>query len=567
MKNSQEGGDNPPNPEKVQSNHDAKVIKVFSLPKPTLSFNLDTKNIVYITEEGQFYLSKYTGLDKQGEEMWSDSLKFTAPLNDLQLIKQGENWKIRYTFDHETRQDSIDTVLSFLANKLKLDTGSTKLFAEFLYKFKTYKEKKKEYEIFYEPVAVVDGVIKINRTTDQPTEEILKTLIELHAISTHPDSFFTTLLYDMISPFSYEIRHQGQKFPYRLSSGRTHGGKTSEQFLLTLKGFDQPIEDRKESLNTIKTIFVLGQEVEKSRLPFLVDDASNEWLKFHSEELKGGTDGVKFMARGTRAQTQIVYEMLGMPSFTMNQEPVIPLALKDRIIMSHFTEENQQRQNKKEWERISDQLKSGFMFNILKETMDGKTTADLLNNIHKSVKTDGEINQKIIDYAYELLKGLADRYNIEIPDCPKLDSGNAGYDLLETFCIYVATRYNSRDRDGTTFQKFSPYHAKKEGDIDEMRITTEGFNDFKNAHRELKIETMTDFLNEVKNPDVKIKKPYLNALEHSAQCIVVPLNLVFKEDPEKVEEEKKTKEKIDAWGVGFLKENKFETETSPETSP
>ena len=152
----------------------------------------------------------------------------------------------------------------------------------------------------------------------------------------------------MISPFSYEIRHQGQKFPYRLSSGRTHGGKTSEQFLLTLKGFDQPIEDRKESLNTIKTIFVLGQEVEKSRLPFLVDDASNEWLKFHSEELKGGTDGVKFMARGTRAQTQIVYEMLGMPSFTMNQEPVIPLALKDRIIMSHFTEENQQRQNKKE---------------------------------------------------------------------------------------------------------------------------------------------------------------------------------------------------------------------------
>ena len=67
MKNSGGGGDNTPNPEKVKTNHDAKVIKVFSLPKPPLSFNLDTKNIVYITEEGQFYLSKYTGLDKQGE--------------------------------------------------------------------------------------------------------------------------------------------------------------------------------------------------------------------------------------------------------------------------------------------------------------------------------------------------------------------------------------------------------------------------------------------------------------------------------------------------------------------
>ena len=526
-----------------------------SLGKMPISFNLDPKNTVYITPQGQFYLSVYRGLDKQGEERWDDTLKFTAPLHDLSLIKQGENWKIRYTFDDDVRQDSIDTMLSFLANKLKLDTGSTKLFAQFLYKFKTHREENKEFEIFYEPVAVVDGVIKISRIADQPTEEILKTLIELHAISTHPDSFFTSLLYNMVSPFSYEIRYHGQKFPYRLLSGRTHGGKTSEQILLTLKGYDQSLKERKENLNTIKTIFTFGQQVEKSRLPFVMDDANNEWLKFHSEELKGGTDGVKFMARGTRAQTQIVYEMLGMPAFTMNQEPVIPLALKDRIIMSHFTEENQRRQNKKEWERLSDQLKPGFMFNILKETMEGKTIPDLLNDIHKSVKTDSEINQRIITYAHNLLKGLADRYNIEIPDCPKLDSGNAGYDLLETFCIYVATRYNSKDRDGTTYQKFCPYYAKKEGEKDEMRITSEGFNDFKNAHKELKLDTMVDFINEVKNPEVKIKKPYISALERSAQCIVVPLNLVLKEeDPEKVEKAKKTKEKIDKWSDGIYKE-------------
>ena len=526
-----------------------------SLGKMPISFNLDPENIVYLTPQGQFYLSVYRGMDEQGEDRWSDNLKFTAPLHDLSLIKQGENWKIRYIFDNDVRQDSIDTMLSFLSNKLKLDTGSTKLFAQFLYKFKTYREENKEFEIFYEPVAVVDGVIKINRIAEQPTEEILKMLIQLHVISTHPASFFTSVLYNMVSPFSYEIRYHGQKFPYRLLSGRTHGGKTSEQILLTLKGYDQSLKERKENLNTIKTIFTFGQQVEKSRLPFVMDDANNEWLKFHSEELKGGTDGVKFMARGTRAQTQIVYEMLGMPAMTMNQEPVIPLALKDRIIMSHFTEENQRRQNKKEWEKFSDQLKPGFMFNILKETLEGKTIADLLNDIHKSVTTDGEINQRIITYAHELLKGLADRYNLKIPDCPKLDAGNAGYDLLETFCIYVSTRYNSKDRDGTTYQKFCPYYTKKEGEKDEMRITTEGFNDFKNTHRELKLDTMTDFINEVKNPEVKIKKPYISALERSAQCIVVPLNLVLKEeDPEKVEEAKKTKEKIDKWSDGIYKE-------------
>lgn len=95
--------------------------------------------------------------------------------------------------------------------------------------------------------------------------------------------------------------------------GKTHGGKPSEQILLALKGYAQSLKERKETLNTIKTIFTFGQQVEKSRLPFVVNDVNNESLKFHSEELNGGTDGVKFMAMRTMAQTQIVYEMLGLP--------------------------------------------------------------------------------------------------------------------------------------------------------------------------------------------------------------------------------------------------------------
>ena len=513
-----------------------------------LSFKLDERNTVYLTSSGQFYLSRFQGTDNDTkEEKWSEELKFSAPLSNLSLIKQGENWKIRYTFDNEIRQDSIDTMLTFLANKIKLDTGSSKLFAQFLYKFKTDKEKNKEFEIFYEPVAVVDGVIKINRTADQPTAEILKTLIELHAISTHPDSFFTSLLYDMISPFSYEIRHQGQKFPYRLLSGRTHGGKTSEQFLLTLKGSDQSIEDRKETLNTIKTIFTFGQQVEKSRLPFLVDDISNEWLKFHSEELKGGTDGVKFMARGTRAQTQIVYEMLGMPTFTMNQEPVIPLALKDRIIMSLFTEKNQRRQNKIEWERLSDQLKPGFMLNILKESMDGKNIADLIHDIHKSVRTDGEINQRIIAYAYELLKGLADRYSLKIPKCPKLDTGNTTeYDLLKEFCTYIATRRNGYDRDHTHFKKFSYHPAKKEGEKPVILVSSEGWNEFLKEHRIDGLRSMTDFVNEVKNKQIHMGNRWVSDIGNT-YGIIIPSELIIPHEPKE-----KTSKKISKFNYDEL---------------
>jgi DnaJ-domain-containing protein 1 len=68
-----------------------------------------------------------------------------------------------------------------------------------------------------------------------------------------------------------------------------------------------------------------------------------------------------------------------------------------------------------------------------------------------------------------------------------------------------------------------------------MRITSEGFNDFKNTHRELKFDTMVDFVNEVKSPQVEIKKVYISALKKTAQCIVTPMDLKLQE----VEEAKK----------------------------
>ena len=97
-----------------------------------------------------------------------------------------------------------------------------------------------------------------------------------------------------------------------------------------------------------------------------------------------------------------------------------------------------------------------------------------------------------------------------------------------------------------------------------MRITTEGFNDFKNTHRELKLDTMTDFINEVKNPEVQIKKPYIRALERSAQCIVVPMVLILQEIKEA--EKKWTNEDYRSM-MGSFYDEMYGHETSPETSP
>ena len=499
------------------------------MSEDTLIFELDPNNKVYLLSGGQFYLSRFMGMDENsGLEKWSEELKFAAPLQIKSLIKFGNKWLIHYFFDNEERKDTIDTMLSLLSNKLKFDTTTSKLFAQFLYKFKTKKETDKDFEIEHEPVTVVDGIVTVNKTTEQPTSDILKALIEIHKVATFPDSFLTTLCYNLLAPFSYEIRSEGQKFPYRLLAGKSHGGKTSEQVLLTLKGFDQKIKDRKETLNTIKTIFTFGQQVERSRIPFAVDDINNEWLKTHSEELKGSTDSVKFMARGTKAQTQNVWEMWGMPEFTMNEEPGVPVALMDRLIISHFTAENSERQNKGEYERLSDQLKPGFMLNLIKETLQGTKISDIIKNIHKSVKNDAEINQRIIDHAHSLLSDLAKKYSLTFPEKPKVE-GQSETDLLEQFCTFVATRFRAYDKDGTNHLKFYKRIPKNGEEKEEMLITSEGYKDFLKEYKPRGLGTMIDFINEMKKPDIKIEPRWIPKLGKTAKCIILPLNLIEEE--------------------------------------
>ena len=264
-------------------------------------------------------------------------------------------------------------------------------------------------------------------------------------------------------------------------------------------------------------------------MPFLIDDIKNDWLKYHSEELKGSTDSVKFMARGTKAQTQNTWDMVGMPVFTMNEEPTVPLALSDRIIMSHYSEENSKRQNKKEFEKLADRLKPGFMFNLIKETLEGKTISEVLQKVHKSAETDQEINQKLLAYAHALLSDLCKKYDLKFPEMPTVDTETNGFDLLESFCVYVATRISGNDRDGTTYQKFTMYKAKKEGEIDEVRITGPGYNDFVKEYRLKGLDTMTDFCNEMRDSRIRLDSKYIPYLKNTARCIIVPLELIRNE--------------------------------------
>jgi hypothetical protein len=527
-------------PDKINSKNIVDKVKNGEI-KPSLFvpdvefYNLDDENIVYLNG-CEFRYKKFQEIEENGNERWSDVLKFNAPIKDLKLIKQRGIFKISYIFDREQFIDTMDETIRHIKNKMKLDGSSAKLFAEYIYLFKTEKEKSGDYETEHAEIEIIDDKIKVNKTTDQPVKDILEILAEISKMSTHPQAFMTSLCYDIMAPLSYNIRLQGQKFPYRLLTGATNGGKTQIEELLTLTGYAQPIDKRKENLNTIKTIFTFGKQVEKSNLPFVIDDINNEWLKKQAEELKGATDGVKFMARGNINQTQNIYEMVGMPIFTMNAEPVIPLALNNRLIANHFSQDNSDRQNKAEFERLKDKLKSGFLFNIVKEGLEGTSISDVIRDIYKTdIKTDSEINKKIIEYGYNVLDRLAKKYNLEFPEMPVLEENNNDFDMLELFTTYVATRLKSADRDGTTFQKFAIKWNDATRRIQEVYVTTTGYRDFIKFYDLKGLDTMQDLINELKTDKIKKDSKWIPSLHKPAKCLVIPSELIEKDNKEEIE--------------------------------
>lgn len=487
-----------------------------------LTFELDD-NLKVQLKEGKFY--KWTlRTNGQGESNWIRTHLFSAPLLQINaLVKQGDKWKIRYTFENIERLDTREGMVQFISHNIKTDRKTTSYFAQFLLLFRKVFEEAGIYETAYESIAIVENAIEVRDTSPQSIEHIVQRLSELYQISTNPESFITSLCYDVLAPFSYEIRSKGQKFPYRLLSGRTHGGKTSIETFLALDGFKQSLKDRKETMQTVKTIFTFGQQVEKSRFPFIIDDISNDWLTYHSEGLKGATDGVKFMARGNVDKTQTIYDMLSMPVITMNAEPVIPLALRDRIILSKFTNEHSERQDKGEFERIKNSIQPGFMLNIIKEVLEGQSILHILRHTHYNVKTDSEINQSIINYAHSLLTELFRKYDADFPEGPPELIVEEEQGIREEFITYVATELSGKNLDGKRDAKFC-LDLKN----DMFLISSAGYNSFRKEYNIRDMKSMTDFINEIRDGDISVKTTWNPCLGKTDRCIVVPKDAIRK---------------------------------------
>ncbi len=492
----------------IWKNDSNKVI----LSSERLQFEID-KNKLLAFEDSTFMLI----VKKNNQDNVSTIFKCPS-LDIVSFIKQDDVWKIRYSFSGKERVDKIDAFGTFVQAQIRATSQAMSKWMQFIWGVKEQCESTNRYEIWHESISVVNGNIMVENTTDQPIPEILQLLAKLSGSVTNNKAFLTSLYYFILAPFSFEIRAKGQKFPYRISCGRTHGGKTAIDSFFVLRGFNQDIYERKETQNTIKTIFTLGLKVEESRLPFMVDDIKNEWLLTHAEALKGATDGIKFMVRGTKSQDRNVYRMLGMPAFTMNAEPDIPLALSDRVILSHYTEEHERNQDKSNFEQLVNSLKPGFLLNIEKEILGGKSPEEILKNVHYSARRDTEINEKLIRYGEKLISDLFLKYGLN-PLSSGIEMESSEESMLEKFYTFVFTRLRSAYA-GVDL-KFC-VNDKGKGDK-EIYISSEGFNEFNKAfgyHM-----TMTDFINELNHPDVKVKTVHNKCLGKKARCIVMPYSL------------------------------------------
>ena len=72
-----------------------------------------------------------------------------------------------------------------------------------------------------------------------------------------------------------------------------------------------------------------------------------------------------------------------------------------------------------------------------------------------------------------------------------------------------------------------------------MRITEPGYNDFIREYRLDRFKAMVDFINEMKNPTILYGSKYISALNKTARCIVMPLDLIRHKDPEFEKEHEK----------------------------
>ncbi|AKA48041.1 hypothetical protein IX51_01830 [uncultured archaeon] len=128
---------------------------------PTTNINFSDKRLCYrldskvslAFEKGSFF--KVT--ERNGQQKMETLCSY--PLSIIGLVKQGNQWRIKYKFSGEERTDTILTMGELIRQQMSPTSNIMSYFKQFIHKFRDDCERNGLFEVWHDSVSVQDGLM------------------------------------------------------------------------------------------------------------------------------------------------------------------------------------------------------------------------------------------------------------------------------------------------------------------------------------------------------------------------------------------------------------------------
>ncbi len=379
-------------------------------PSKYFSFPLsDKKDICYNESSGEFFTFSPFSKNPIKEHIIRIPIKF----NGIVIDDNGDkfiNAKINGVSSYFSLEDFKTEIKKYAITGAHLE----KIMQFLLAYINDENNIKNAEKVHPDNIFIEKKTIKVSDNYNIDKIKTIKTVFRLYQIATVPDHFAANLAYFLAAPLSYFFRRKGKMFPYLINSGVPGSGKTTIPILFVVKGYNQLDEEAHVVMNDVKTPYTLMKALSRSILPTTQEEVTSDWIQFHSELLKGMADSTHAGSRGyfNTVKHSDAKSQLSMDS---NDNISTKVADMDRFIVCNFPKEAREKQNINEFDKVSNELQPGFMFNLFDAVFGGKNLDDVIKNIY-SVTNRNEIKKSIIKYVLDALNSLTPEVNFNMPD-------------------------------------------------------------------------------------------------------------------------------------------------------
>jgi len=510
-----------------------KLLQPIDQKRKKLLFWFDEKIGMTFSSDNNFYITRLKS--KEVEDIYTGENKYITYIDDefivkinitfKEIIKYHDIIQINYLLNNDEFSEEIKDLTKRIKADYSLSTMEIKYLTMFFYEFISFTIKNNGLKIIEDPISLTkDNIIKCSFEEKYLQIDLKKQLFILHEIynmNTNQKDFILGFCYHLFDALAYIIRSKGNTLPFLLIYGIRQSGKSSNQKIWIVTGYDQTYTDAIIGANSVQSIFMLTHELSKDWKPKLIDDILIDFFQKFNAQLKGAASSTILGKRGNQRQLANTYSFLSNPSFTMNQEIELnDAALSFRSIQSEWTDKNKNLQNTKLFKQLVNQLIPGFYLKIIHEILNDLSINEIYKELEEITDSEKEYNQKMLDIAYIKIKKLYEKYELPfLMDKPVLKN-NTDNDPEIVFITelldqdqYIAQAKDSlqTDLEGHHWTEFfhRPYLTEQNLDVKTnlknniikqitIYLSNTGFKEYAIKHKLTHWKTLTDYINNSK---------------------------------------------------------------------